>query len=762
MVFVMLSHENLFSQISSLPIERVTLVTDRDLYISGETVWFTASCFLEKENESSPLSQILYIELFNANQKVFVQEKFKLTNGRVSGNIHIPEEIPTACYFIRAYTSYMRNFPPEHYFTIALTVVNPEYPVKQETLHEEIEVFLQQDMLLSNVPNKVVFRLPSINALNLQSAFIRDTTGVFTNPVTFYQNGLAFCTFIPADSSLYKICVVLKNNDTIAKLLPQPTNHGFLVEAIVAEQELRYKLLGSLPGNKVSDPFNIIIRSQDFVKLYDENLSGENLKKGISIPANQFTIGLNHVELRSSDNRLLNLQSIFIAQNPEINITPHISKQTYTPREQVEMVIATNGQAIPEIEFLQFSVVKKGSGTGISETLPGMLISNPQLLRDINSTSFDREISDQIYAALQIYAARIKETYDEVVSSSVSHFDYIPDIRDISVTGLVKDKKTQKPVEGIRLFASVMQEEFQLHSAKTSLDGRFAFSLPFLHGKYDVFLCPEFDTLQKIEILLNNDFSSQFTSLVDIAPDIDESARRLLEGMLLNQQVSLNFNNPNEVVSLPVTKVPAWFGNDMNTIVLADYIAFNTIREVFNEIVPQVRLKEQDGKYKLHVYDEQSEIYYEDPLVLLDGIPITDINILLQLYPAKVDRIEVLNRTFILGNLTIRGLVSVRTKTDNFGGVQLPEDVVFVNYQTRSAIAEFNPINLEADTTLQQPMPLFKNLLYFNSFYSLSEIPEKISFYASDHVSDYEIVIKGKTLDGRWINGRSEFKVVDH
>lgn len=750
---------SLFSAERNQPLEQVSLQTDRDLYLVGETIWFTASCFLENRGGPSPISQILYVELYNAEHKTFVQEKFKLKDGLVSGILHIPEELPTAYYFIRAYTMYLRNFPAENYFTTALTIVNPEYPIKQETFHDDIELFLQHGQLVSGVPNQLAIRFPASKAMNVQSFFIGDTSGTKISPVKFYQNGLAFCTFIPNDTALYKLSMVLKNSDTIEKLLPQPTNNGFVVQTTVTGQALTYKLLGNQPENGFFDSYTITIRSQEFVVLYNDNTSFENLKKGMSIPENQLSPGLNYIELRSPGNTLIDLQTVFI-EAPEINISIIASKQTYLPREKVEMEIETKGLDNSEIEFLQLSVIKKGTISTISENLPAILISNPQLLRDKKNISFDKAIKDQINVALQIYSDRLEDKYGEVVSTTLSSFDYIPEIRDISITGLVEDKKTKEPVAGVRVYASVMHEEFQLHSTQTSADGRFAFSLPNLQGKYDVFICPEFDTLHKVNILLKNDFSSQITDLFDRPPDIDTSARKLLEEMLLNQQVSLNFNHPGEVFPHPSAKLPAWFGDGLITIQLKDYIALSTIQEVFNEIVPFVRLKEKNEQFKLHVYDDQSEVYYEDPLVLLDGIPITDVNILLQLYPAQLDRIEVLNRTFILGNLTIRGLVSVRTKTDNFGGVQLPDDVVFVNYQTRTSPAEFIPVNVESDNTIQRPMPLFRNLLYFHSFGSLSEIPEKISFYTSDHVSEYEIIVKGKTVDGHWITGRNEIGVI--
>ncbi|MBE0655912.1 MAG: hypothetical protein IH594_19075, partial [Bacteroidales bacterium] len=145
--------QNINEAVSGPLPEYVNLMTDRNLYIAGETIWFSASCMLKDGSGPSPISQVIYIELYNIAQKTFVQEKFKLTNGRVTGDIQIPEELPSAHYFLRAYTMFMRNYPPESYFTTSLTIMNTESPwVNQDTINE-IRVFTQEDKLIPGIDN---------------------------------------------------------------------------------------------------------------------------------------------------------------------------------------------------------------------------------------------------------------------------------------------------------------------------------------------------------------------------------------------------------------------------------------------------------------------------------------------------------------------------------------------------------------------------------------------------------------------------------
>ena len=107
-----------------LPQEQVTLHLDRNICLAGETIWFKAWCFLNDGLEEE-LSKVLYVEIFDASQKVIVQEKYLLDNNKTEGSFRIPEDVVSQHYFLRAYTRYMRNFSTDHFHYQQLTIINP-------------------------------------------------------------------------------------------------------------------------------------------------------------------------------------------------------------------------------------------------------------------------------------------------------------------------------------------------------------------------------------------------------------------------------------------------------------------------------------------------------------------------------------------------------------------------------------------------------------------------------------------------------------
>jgi hypothetical protein len=738
--------------------EKVTFLMDRDLYMAGENIWFSASCFIKNGEGSGSLSNILYVELYDVRQKIFIQEKFGLKDGCISGVIPIPEELPSAYYYIRAYTQLLRNYPPEAYFNGSITVLNPEFPPAQPDINPEPQLLTQYSTLIPGIPNRITIQYPEYRAGEINSISLRDTSGVESIDLKRFNNGLATGIFIPSDSNAYFIRIIRGVADTLDLFLPDVRKDYVVLQSSWNHDELQVNFHGNMHYWQNSGSLNIEIWSQAYERLASFSIPAEQANEGLAIAKSQLTDGLIYVVARSQDGRLLDLSTLLFQPDEIIEIPVITSKTTYNLREKVDLTIDSSSINRINIGLLQVSVMKDGTALS-TETIPLHLLANPILLRDAPLYLNDPNTAEQVQAGLMIYNNRMRSFFDQFRILPKQTIEFIPDIRDVSITGIVKNKNTGQPMADLRVYASVLHENFQLHSTKTSTDGRFIFSLPQLEGKQDLFLCTETDSLEGAEILLNNDFSTQFIQLQETPLYFDTADRQLLESLLLNHQVSKAFGFSDNMILIPVEPIPSWFGTKMKTIVLSDYIALISIQEVFNEIVTYTRLRERNGQYQLVVYDDQSQLTYDDPLILLDGIPITDAGLLLNLHPAQIDRIEVMNRTYILGDLTIRGLVSIRTKTDNFGGIDLPDEVVFVNYQTRSLPAKFTPVGRNEIETFNGSVPWFRTLLFYNWINGNAIEPLFNEFFTSDHQSQYQVILSGQTRSGQKIRGSTSFRV---
>ncbi|MFC0262318.1 carboxypeptidase-like regulatory domain-containing protein [Fontibacter flavus] len=104
--------------------EKVHLHTDRPFYYKGDQLLFKAYLSYANPDLKRELSKILYLELISGERDFIIQKKFKIENGLATGDIFLPDTLQQKEYYLRAYTSWNRNYGPDTYFIQALPVLS--------------------------------------------------------------------------------------------------------------------------------------------------------------------------------------------------------------------------------------------------------------------------------------------------------------------------------------------------------------------------------------------------------------------------------------------------------------------------------------------------------------------------------------------------------------------------------------------------------------------------------------------------------------
>jgi hypothetical protein len=116
-----------------------------------------------------------------------------------------------------------------------------------------------------------------------------------------------------------------------------------------------------------------------------------------------------------------------------------------------------------------------------------------------------------------------------------------------------------------------------------------------------------------------------------------------------------------------------FYGAPDNSYVLDDYTRFATLEEVFREFIAEVKVTRQGNSFRLNVINRPFKVFFDnEPLVLLDGIPIFDVDKLMELDPLKLKKIDVIARKYYLGQLLNYGIVSLFSFDRDLAGYQLP------------------------------------------------------------------------------------------
>jgi hypothetical protein len=329
----------------------------------------------------------------------------------------------------------------------------------------------------------------------------------------------------------------------------------------------------------------------------------------------------------------------------------------------------------------------------------------------------------------------------------------LPDIRDVSLSGVLEDSASGTPVKGGWVYASVIGGGGQqLHVYQTDENGVFVFPLNHLTGMQKIAVSAELGN----KVRIHADFSDRYAAFPEVGLAPDTTLRQLFEEVYINSQLERKYHPVQTDSALLPAPVGEWFGRPAASVVLKDFVALPAMEDVFSEIVPYVSVRKKSRQFHLWVLDREETGFDPSPLVLIDNVPVFDLDALMQVNPALVTRIEVINEPYMLGSHSISSLISVTTATSDFAGLKFPPSTVFLNYQTREASLAFPAARPESG---ESHIPDFRTVLYWNPHVKLGTGAELIEFYTSDHESEYQLLVRGWDELGEEVYWEKTFSV---
>jgi len=105
--------------------ESLVLRTDRDLYVVGEEVWMKVYKLDANDGNADNLSKVVYIELLNQAGYPVNQLKVHVPDRSGSTGLTLSDTLSSGNYLLRAYTSWMKNYPAEDFAFRTISVINP-------------------------------------------------------------------------------------------------------------------------------------------------------------------------------------------------------------------------------------------------------------------------------------------------------------------------------------------------------------------------------------------------------------------------------------------------------------------------------------------------------------------------------------------------------------------------------------------------------------------------------------------------------------
>lgn len=158
--------------------EEIDLFSDRQLYIAGETLWFTLSLKDRQSKSLSNCSKVAYVELIGSSGIVMSRVKIEVNDGKGSGSLDLSKDLLSGYYELRSYTQAMRNYGAAAFEMCKIIVLNADQSLltaaDDSNMAKETKSSFPSDALVTIRFDKNVYRQRDRVQLELE---LKDSAG---------------------------------------------------------------------------------------------------------------------------------------------------------------------------------------------------------------------------------------------------------------------------------------------------------------------------------------------------------------------------------------------------------------------------------------------------------------------------------------------------------------------------------------------------------------------------------------------------------
>ncbi|WP_255079670.1 hypothetical protein [Lacihabitans sp. CCS-44] len=250
----------------SVPREKIHVEGLKTNYLAGEKLSVKFSVIETPTLQFTSISVPLYVELIESlSGKLLRRFVLKIEKGGSTLNYRLPLTLKTANYQIRAYTTWMRNFPESSFFNFQFPVFGQNYKeemgeIALDPILDTIGIYAEGGQLTAGIKNKVLLRTFDNFGVTMEVPFKlkNENNDIILESQTDISGGATF-EFHPNPAEKYFIESGSKVFE-IQNIKPSGTN--IIVDNLSNKDRLRV-MVQSTEMLKTKDPFYFIINQHN-------------------------------------------------------------------------------------------------------------------------------------------------------------------------------------------------------------------------------------------------------------------------------------------------------------------------------------------------------------------------------------------------------------------------------------------------------------------------------------------------------------------
>jgi hypothetical protein len=750
--------------------EKIFVHTDKELYLAGEICWFKLYAVDAGLHRPLDLSKVAYLEWLDKDNHPVLQAKIGLSKGHGDGSFYLPLTLRSGNYKLRAYTNWMKNFGADWFFEKAITVVNArksaEASVTSPALQYSAVFFPEGGNLVENISSKVAFKVADQYGRGVEC------TGVVTEDdqdtvVRFqpWRFGIGNFILTPRAGHRYRSTVRLADGTAISTLLPTAYKEG-MVMTVSEEGKDKFRVNVQSSGSG-ADIF-LIAHTRQSVKLAEGAVLKEG-KASFLVDRNSLGDGISHLTIFNAAKQPVCERLLFKTPSHSLHIGIGADKDSYATRKKINLQLnTTDNDARPLTADCSLSVFRIDSMQTIpSDHIADYLWFTSDLKGRIESPDyyFDHPEDEQAVDNLMISQGWRRFRWEDVLNHASPSFDFPPEYNGAIISGKIVDARTGAPVTRIvQSYLSMPGVRTQFTSAYSNNEGIVKFELKDFYGGQQLVAQTDLameDSLYRVDIA--NPFSEKYSAYPLSPLTLPQQDSGTLTDKSIDMQVLNRYAGERlKRFQLPRTvDTSSFYYRPDHAYLLDDYTRFTTMEEVMREYVAYMLVKRRGTHYHLPLWDyPNNQLFEADPLILLDGVPVFNIDSLMVLDPLKIRKLEVVQRRFFLGGTNYDGIMNWTTYKGDLGGYIIDPRATVVDYEGLQLQREFYSPSYATDEQAASHLPDFRTVLYWSPAVPVDSLGKSaLSFYSSDIPGKYVVVVEGLAADGSTGSGMMSFKV---
>jgi len=494
-----------------------------------------------------------------------------------------------------------------------------------------------------------------------------------------------------------------------------------------------------------------------------EKIYAENSR--IAIPKTSLLSGINQITIFNSKGPVCD-RYIYTPASERSGVTLH-SIDNSKKRHEVTLDIEIENNSSQESGFTNLSVsVSPLTGSDLPMDISDYLVfgtefgfSPQSMLKGKMISEISPEILDSILVTLKSNWIM----WDSIFSNYVNTFKYQAEKENQYITGKLLTDKLQPEKEDEILIMSVPGKEAFFQYTTTDMNGDFNFRVNIENESRNYIIQPDLTGINQ-KVYIESSFANQHLPVKVVIDTLGETIPAAIARQIINYRVRKNYASSSTgepfMPDIKLGSQKRFYGTPDFELNMKDFVALDSMQEVFFELIPRVSLELKNSVYQMSVVDPLRNKLEGSPVVMLDGVIMKDLSSIVKLNPDLVEKIDVVWDKYRVGGYLFNGIINIITKAGDFRSGYLPGDAIWVNNRLIEPVSSFMTPDYSTAEMKNSRMADYRNTLYWNPLVK----PDKngiasIKFWTADVKTEYLISVNGITPDGKTISIKKIVKV---